>query len=330
MVRNISFKNTFTCALAVCMCIAVISCGTTAKKSGNGVAVFVIGDVQLRTADGKLSKLNVSDRIGDGDSVITAKDATATIQISDSGIIRVQPESTVVMRQLLNGNNTELYLEKGELLSKVTRLKKDEKFSVKTPTSVAGVRGTEFSVRVGGGQKDVVAVRDGKVAVAAKQAESEAAVSAKEVIVEAGKAVDIPVAAADVPAAPEIVVRDITPVETLTIEKVAVVLIVPEVEKKTAVEITQAQAPVVQQETKINVQLKVEVRKEKIDQMIKKTPKSLEEIKEVFERIDEITLYSGQVIQGAIIGRGKNYQVLTTSGQVTIPENKVRKVTVLK
>lgn len=324
--------------VAACLVVAgvwFVAGNSPAEKVLSGTVVFVVGDAQLKTADGKISSLNVADRIGNGDSIITAKDATVSIQLSEMGVVRVQPGSTLRMSTLVSGSNTEMYLERGEVLAKVSRLKKDEKFNVKTPTSVAGVRGTEFSVRVASGKKDIVAVREGKVAVAPKRAEAAvvdngAAGSADVTVVEAGNSAEVSTVSQGAKPAEDVVVRPISKVETLTIEKVAAVPIIPEAEKKTAEQITTAQAPVVQKEAEINTVLVVEVRKEKIEQLIKDKPKTMAEIKEVFERIDEITLYNGQIVQGAIISRGRNYQVLTLNGTMIIPENKVRKVTVLK
>ena len=59
-------------------------------------------------------------------------------------------------------------------------------------------------------------------------------------------------------------------------------------------------------------------------------PKTIERIREVFSRIDEVSLYSGKVIQGAVISRGATYSILTTSGVVNVPESQVRTVKVVK
>ena len=64
--------------------------------------------------------------------------------------------------------------------------------------------------------------------------------------------------------------------------------------------------------------------------MIKKKENTLAEIREVFERIDEITLYNGRLIQGAIISRGEKYKVLTTKGALDVNENDIKKVKVMK
>lgn len=57
---------------------------------------------------------------------------------------------------------------------------------------------------------------------------------------------------------------------------------------------------------------------------------TIPEIKEAFNRIDVITLFSGQVIRGAIITTGRTYDVLTPQGMVKISESEVRSIEVLK
>ncbi len=57
---------------------------------------------------------------------------------------------------------------------------------------------------------------------------------------------------------------------------------------------------------------------------------SLNEIKSIFDRIDEIVLYTGRTIKGAIIKRGRIYTVLTINGKVKIHQDKIQTVRVIK
>lgn len=68
----------------------------------------------------------------------------------------------------------------------------------------------------------------------------------------------------------------------------------------------------------------------KIEKLIQKKTKTIEEIREVFERIDEVLLYSGEVISGAILTRGDKYSILTTAGVINIDKDKVRSVKIIK
>ncbi|MDO8525797.1 MAG: FecR family protein [Candidatus Omnitrophota bacterium] len=94
--------------------------------------------------------------INEGDTLKTGKDASARVNVDSKGeaaIVDVSPGSNLTFTQLLKNteNGTEktmLDLALGEVLIKAEKLRGDSKFEVKTPTSVAGVRGTKFSVKV--------------------------------------------------------------------------------------------------------------------------------------------------------------------------------------
>jgi hypothetical protein len=58
--------------------------------------------------------------------------------------------------------------------------------------------------------------------------------------------------------------------------------------------------------------------------------RTLEEIQAKYKWVDQITLYNGKIIQGAIMSRGEMYEVLTVGGVIHIPRNQVRMVKPLK
>jgi hypothetical protein len=53
---------------------------------------------------------------------------------------------------------------------------------------------------------------------------------------------------------------------------------------------------------------------------------SLDEIRAKYEWVDQITLYNGKVLKGAITSRGETYMVLTTDGVIRVPRNQVKTV----
>jgi hypothetical protein len=57
---------------------------------------------------------------------------------------------------------------------------------------------------------------------------------------------------------------------------------------------------------------------------------SLDEIRAQYKWVDQITLYSGKVVKGAVISRGETYSVLTTEGVMRIPRNQIKMVKPLK
>ena len=92
--------------------------------------------------------LTGGDVLKENDIITTGIMSSCDIRIGDS-IIRIKEKSKVLISQLLKNGNVEnitLGLDIGKMLCKPKKLIKSESFLVKTPTAVAGVRGTQFSV----------------------------------------------------------------------------------------------------------------------------------------------------------------------------------------
>lgn len=106
----------------------------------------VIGDVSLISADGEKA-LKPGDGVKEGDTVKTSKLAIADLVQQDSVLIRIHENSVVRVAALLSktNNDSQLTMDKGKMYVTLSRMKKGS-FSVKTPTSVASVRGTAFRI----------------------------------------------------------------------------------------------------------------------------------------------------------------------------------------
>lgn len=117
------------------------------------------GNASLERA-GQTSKLKVGDLLKASDTVITEKEAIVDLQIKGGGSFRVMPESKTVISKL--GKDTDLEVQRGGLLLGLNKLDKDETFNVRSPTAVAGVRGTSFSFSA---ERQTVAVLTGGVEV---------------------------------------------------------------------------------------------------------------------------------------------------------------------
>jgi len=134
----------------------------------DGIINFIAGNVNI-IADDKTVKANVGDNVTQGMTIVTAAKSVVDIYFAGS-VIRILENSTVVMKELVknltdNKELTELYVKKGKIFTMVARkLTEHEKFSVRTPTSIAAVRGTEFLVDEGNGKSRISCV-EGQVAV---------------------------------------------------------------------------------------------------------------------------------------------------------------------
>lgn len=150
---------------AVSAILAGIIIGGCSQKEVDEYAMvtFMIGDVKKNSAE-----VQIGDLIKENDMIITADNSFCDIKIGES-IIRIKALSNVKISTLFkNGNveNTTIGLDSGKMLCKPKKLLKDENFFVKTPTAVAGVRGTQFIVETDKELTTRIKVFKGEVKVA--------------------------------------------------------------------------------------------------------------------------------------------------------------------
>lgn len=130
----------------------LISFSVHAADAVHGVFRVVKGDVQIKSAkDGKQIKARLGEKIFPKDTIITGKDARAKIVMSDNNEINVSPESQMVIQNYVyepdkGKKDVLLNVIYGKVRSKVEQKYDGQqtKFQVKTPSAVAGVRGTDF------------------------------------------------------------------------------------------------------------------------------------------------------------------------------------------
>ncbi len=133
-----------------------------------GVVTFSSGFVSVNKGE-KFEVLDVEDFVELGNIIKTEDDSFCEVQFSDFGIIRIQ-ENTELLVQTVHlqedQNKVSMKLNKGKILAKVSKLAKEEEFQVRTSTALAGVRGTEFMVKINKEDGSAVfAVKEGKVAI---------------------------------------------------------------------------------------------------------------------------------------------------------------------
>lgn len=179
--------------------IAALSAGCNKSEQSvvqnDGLVNFLTGDASV-VSDGKTAALNVGDKITQGMIVTTGAKSIVEIHFQGS-IIRISEKSSISMKELVknlkdNKETTQLSVANGQVLFKVTRkLTEGEKFNIDTPTAVAGVRGTEFTVKADK-KKSTISCTEGRVAVK-KPSENDSTFvvvdAGREAVVEEGKPV---------------------------------------------------------------------------------------------------------------------------------------------
>lgn len=107
--------------------------------------------------------------ISEGDVVKTAGGASVVIRFDDGSMVKLGPISSMKIGKLASsgkGGNTQLDVSNGKVWTRATKQNRDSSFNVKTPTAVAGVRGTYYSSEVDSDATSRFDVFDGEVAVA--------------------------------------------------------------------------------------------------------------------------------------------------------------------
>lgn len=117
-----------------------------------GTMMVVKGDIKVNsTKSGKMETAKVGFKVYAGDAIQSGADSRAKIIMSDKNVINVSPDSKVTIAKYENNpakdsRNVELKVDYGKVRASVEQQYDGEKnkFNVRTPTAVAGVRGTDF------------------------------------------------------------------------------------------------------------------------------------------------------------------------------------------
>lgn len=117
-------------------------------KADYGLFMVVKGDVKVQKADAAPTPAKVGLKVAVGDMIISAADSRAKIVMSDRNVINITPLTKIKIEKYATGanKNVELNLTEGKIRTNVEQEYDGEKskFLIKTPTAVAGVRGTQF------------------------------------------------------------------------------------------------------------------------------------------------------------------------------------------
>jgi hypothetical protein len=101
----------------------------------------------------------------EGDTIATDNDATLEVVFDDATVVKLDPDSRLLIRNLNRKDSAKTGLEllKGKLMAIVKKLVENEEFTVRTKMAMAAVKGTEFIVA--SGDDSSVGVYDGAVEV---------------------------------------------------------------------------------------------------------------------------------------------------------------------
>ena len=176
----------------------VIPADLLTDEPSQAKVVALSGDVSATASDGQKVEMKVGATLMEGAQIETGVNGFLTMSLPDASRISLPSNSRVKFNKLrmarfTKSPRTELMLVHGHVESRVSPLDTNKgSYEVRTPTSVAGVRGTQFRVGTDGETttNEVVA---GKVAVGNGKAGSEVMLDAGKGNVVTSKGVGQPV-----------------------------------------------------------------------------------------------------------------------------------------
>ncbi len=135
-----------------------------------GEIVYVEGSVDIKYATGDLDWADIGMYIETGDSIVTGADGYAELEMEDGSTVKVSEDSIFALSSYESRGNqrNSFNCVLGSVQYKFTQAVKANEPRITTPTTVCGIRGTEFTVVSGLDGSALYVVDDGSVAVSAQ------------------------------------------------------------------------------------------------------------------------------------------------------------------
>lgn len=131
------------------LCLALSLPQISNAQQMYGLFMIVKGDVTFQNPNSPAEKAKVGAKVFEGATIKSEKDSRAKIVMADRNVFNLSPESKLTIQKYdatAGKKNVSVNLDEGKVRVNVEQ-KYDgakEKFLLKTPTVVAGVRGTQF------------------------------------------------------------------------------------------------------------------------------------------------------------------------------------------
>lgn len=156
-------------------------CGPAGEKTRAAVITYASPDA-LILRDGDELQASIGMVLKEKDVIQTAS-GPLDLQTTTGATVRVRQFTRLELAGLLVDQTVRLDLKSGAVSARVNRIGRGENFSVATPTAIAGVRGTEFTVEEDYERGAVVTVIEGSVSMQPRSADKDLA-AMPEVVVE--------------------------------------------------------------------------------------------------------------------------------------------------
>jgi hypothetical protein len=125
--------------------------------------IYLEGNVQVQPdGEEEWKKAEKGMKLSMGDSIRTARHSKADVALDEEkkNTVRIDPKTMVVLSSSMPGSIDRLDLSRGRVYSNLENIKAGLAFEVSTPSTVAGVRGSSYSVYVERDADEVHAYKD--------------------------------------------------------------------------------------------------------------------------------------------------------------------------
>lgn len=304
----------FSILITIFLIIFSIGCKEKKVENSDGVFTFIKGEVSVNDQAVKAGARAIA-----GDIINVGDKSGAVLQFANHAHLTLSSNTQVFVIDLLKGIDGKptinLEQHKGSTFSRVVY--KGTNYKLGTPALVAGVRGTSFSVTIQPENKNHTSIKllDGKLE--ALYVTTDETKSSEPVVLNAGEKIS---ANND----------NIEPKGVLTEEETA--------ELKKLDSITMAKTDAVEKES---ISLDQEIQDVLIspkslgpvpteikssDKAQVKKAMTIDDLRKKYPNLSKVVTKDGKIYIGSFSQQGSNMQVITTTGVVSIPAEKVKSV----
>lgn len=305
----IKFKIAFSSCISALLLLTLTSCARDNATMNSAVIIFTVGKVSIIDKSNSSRNAQIKDTLNTLDIIKTGEDSEATIQINNQGLIRVLPNSEIILQSILNESTGSMIQSKaGRCFYKILKSHKYP-FKIVTQTCVIAVRGTQFLTECENNISSV-SVYDGVVNVNTNDKNN------KTDITQGKKA--------EIDEASNITFSNISKIQQLQLKKLALHEYIDDLNEKNKRELKKIFDSYKQKESEIDNEILEEVKK-----WNELSP--VEKLRASGKPLTELTLKDGNKIIGSVVSQNKLILSLDTGdGTIKIQKQDIIRRKIIK
>jgi hypothetical protein len=150
-------KTILVCGLVLALTgLTTMLVAAGGQRHTKAIVRSVHGKVEFKAEDGQWKPLRVNQELTEGTLMKSDVGADAYLQVNGlTSTVKLQESTTISLAKMLAtgagmsaDTSTDLKLDVGEVLGSVRKLSANSDYQVTVPNGVAGIRGTDFAVKV--------------------------------------------------------------------------------------------------------------------------------------------------------------------------------------